>query len=64
MPVEYKKLYVLFLSPFNGLYTENVVVTDYDHASFHSLNHNNIRDEGCAALSAALQECKELQQLK
>ena len=45
------------------IYTENVVVTDYDYASFHSLHLNNIGDEGCVALSEALQECKELQQL-
>ena len=54
---------VWFISPFNALYTENVVVTEYDYASFYSLNNNNIGGAGCAALSAALQECKELQQL-
>ena len=61
MPVEYETVW--FLSPFNG-YTENVVVTEYDYASFHSLSWNEIGDAGCAALSAALQECKELQHLR
>ena len=55
---------VWFISPFNALYTNNVVVTEYDYASFYSLDNNNIGDEGCAALSVALQECKELQQLE
>ena len=41
-----------------------VIVTEYDYASFHSLYLNNIQDAGCAALSAALQECKELQKLE
>ena len=31
---------------------------------FHSLDENNIGKEGCIALSAALQECKELQSLR
>ena len=44
--------------------TENVIVTECDYASFPSLSNNNIGEAGCAALSAALQECKELQQLK
>ena len=51
---------VWFISPFNALY----IVNEYDYASFHSLSWNNIGDAGCAALSTALQECKELQQLK
>ena len=55
---------VWFISPFNALYIVNVIVTEYDYASFHSLDGNNIGDAGCAALSTALQECKELQQLK
>ena len=42
----------------------HVMVTEYDYASFHSLYKNNIQDAGCAALSAALQECKELQKLE
>ena len=42
----------------------HVMVTEYDYASFHSLYGNNIQDAECAALSAALQECKELQQLR
>ena len=42
----------------------HVMVTEYDYASFHSLGWNNIQDAGCAALSAALQECKELQKLE
>ena len=46
------------------IYTEIVVVTDCDYASFNSLWRNNIGDDGCAALSEALQECKELQQLE
>ena len=40
------------------------MVTEYDYASFHSLGWNNIQDAGCAALSAALQKCKELQKLE
>ena len=39
------------------------MVTEYDYSSFHSLYRNNIQDAGCAALSAALQEYKELQKL-
>ena len=31
---------------------------------FHSLDENNIGKEGCIALSAALQECKEIKSLR
>ena len=42
---------------------ESVLVTEC-YVPFHSLRHNGIGQEGCSALTAALQQCKQLQVLR
>ena len=42
---------------------EIVLMTEC-YVPFHSLHSNGIRQEGCSALTAALQQCKQLQVLR
>ena len=42
---------------------ESVLMTEC-YVPFHSLRSNGIRQEGCSALTAALQQCKQLQVLR
>ena len=41
----------------------NTLITEC-YVPFHSLGGSGIRQEGCSALTAALQQCKQLQVLK